>query len=111
MSPPNTGGGGLGPSTARVVPVTSFSEYETTPEGRKAPVWFAHDESPAALRIRRALGELELRSEEVGGGDLRRLWLPHDGAERRGRPDSPEGHAGDPHDARGPLANDEPLKL
>lgn len=28
-----------------VVPFTSFSEYETTPDGRKLPVWFALDES------------------------------------------------------------------
>jgi putative SOS response-associated peptidase YedK len=27
------------------VPFTSFSEYETTPDGKKAPVWFALDES------------------------------------------------------------------
>jgi len=28
-----------------VVPWTSFSEYETTPDGKKQPVWFAADES------------------------------------------------------------------
>lgn len=35
----------LGPSNRCIVPFTSFSEYETTPEGKKAPVWFALDES------------------------------------------------------------------
>lgn len=28
-----------------LVPFTSFSEYETTPEGKKVPVWFALDET------------------------------------------------------------------
>jgi putative SOS response-associated peptidase YedK len=27
------------------MPFTSISEYETTPDGKKAPVWFALDES------------------------------------------------------------------
>jgi len=27
-----------------IVPFTSFSEYETTPDGKKVPVWFAADE-------------------------------------------------------------------
>jgi putative SOS response-associated peptidase YedK len=35
----------LGESHRCVVPFTSFSEYETTPEGKKVPVWFALDES------------------------------------------------------------------
>ena len=28
-----------------LVPFTSFNEYETTPEGKKVPIWFALDES------------------------------------------------------------------
>ena len=35
----------LGVENRCVVPWTSFSEYETTPEGKKQPVWFALDES------------------------------------------------------------------
>lgn len=35
----------LGEANRCVVPFTSFSEYETTAEGRKVPVWFALDES------------------------------------------------------------------
>ena len=35
----------LGESNRCLVPFTSFSEYETTPEGKKVPVWFAQDES------------------------------------------------------------------
>jgi putative SOS response-associated peptidase YedK len=35
----------LGPANRCVVPLTSFSEYETTPDGKKVPVWFALDES------------------------------------------------------------------
>ncbi|MCW7546116.1 SOS response-associated peptidase [Aurantimonas litoralis] len=35
----------LGPSNRCVVPFTSFSEYGTTAEGKKLPVWFAADES------------------------------------------------------------------
>ena len=31
------------------MPFTSFSEYETTPEGKKVPVWFAADESRPVL--------------------------------------------------------------
>ena len=35
----------LGAECRCVVPFTSFSEYETTSEGKKSPVWFALDES------------------------------------------------------------------
>jgi len=35
----------LGPENRCVVPFTSFSEYETLPDGRKEPAWFALDES------------------------------------------------------------------
>lgn len=35
----------LGVENRCVVPWTSFSEYETTPDGKKQPVWFAFDES------------------------------------------------------------------
>ncbi|WP_020179139.1 SOS response-associated peptidase [Methylopila sp. M107] len=35
----------LKPENRCVAPFTSFSEYETTAEGRKAPVWFALDDS------------------------------------------------------------------
>ncbi|MFL9824711.1 SOS response-associated peptidase [Rhodoplanes sp. SY1] len=35
----------LGEGCRCVVPFTSFSEYETTAEGKKVPVWFALDES------------------------------------------------------------------
>ena len=35
----------LGVESRCVVPFTSFSEYETTAEGKKSPVWFALDES------------------------------------------------------------------
>lgn len=35
----------LGVESRCVVPWTSFSEYETTAEGKKQPVWFALDES------------------------------------------------------------------
>lgn len=35
----------LGPMNRCIVPFTSFSEYETTPEGKKIPVWFVLDES------------------------------------------------------------------
>ncbi len=35
----------LGPANRCVVPFTSFSEYETGPDGKKTPVWFALDES------------------------------------------------------------------
>ena len=35
----------LGPSSRCLVPFTSFSEYETGPDGRKIPVWFALDDS------------------------------------------------------------------
>lgn len=35
----------LGEGSRCVVPFTSFSEYETTPDGKKVPVWFALDES------------------------------------------------------------------
>lgn len=35
----------LGVQSRCIVPWTSFSEYETTAEGRKQPVWFALDES------------------------------------------------------------------
>ena len=31
----------LGPESRCLVPWTSFSEYETTPDGKKAPVWFS----------------------------------------------------------------------
>lgn len=35
----------LGPEFRCVVPFTSFSEYETGPDGKKVPAWFALDES------------------------------------------------------------------
>ncbi|MFL9826933.1 SOS response-associated peptidase [Rhodoplanes sp. SY1] len=35
----------LGEGSRCVVPFTSFSEYETTAEGKKVPVWFALDDS------------------------------------------------------------------
>ena len=35
----------LGVESRCIVPWTSSSEYETTPEGKKRPVWFAIDES------------------------------------------------------------------
>ena len=35
----------LGVESRCIVPWTSFSEYETTAEGKKQPVWFALDES------------------------------------------------------------------
>ncbi len=35
----------LGVESRCIVPWTSFSEYETTAEGKKQPVWFAFDES------------------------------------------------------------------
>ncbi len=35
----------LGPPSRCLVPFTSFSEYETGPDGKKVPVWFALDES------------------------------------------------------------------
>ena len=35
----------LGRANRCLVPFTSFSEYETTAEGKKVPVWFAADES------------------------------------------------------------------
>ena len=35
----------LGPAHRCLVPFTSFSEYETGSNGKKAPVWFALDES------------------------------------------------------------------
>ncbi len=35
----------LGREHRCVVPFTSFSEHETTPDGKRAPVWFAFDES------------------------------------------------------------------
>lgn len=35
----------LGPANRCVVPFTSFSEYATTPDGKKVPVWFALNES------------------------------------------------------------------
>lgn len=35
----------LGPANRCLVPFTSFSEYETGSDGKKAPVWFALDES------------------------------------------------------------------
>ncbi len=31
----------LGPANRCIVPFTSFSEYETGPDGKKSPVWFA----------------------------------------------------------------------
>jgi len=40
----------LGVEHRCLVPWTSFSEYETTPEGKKVPVWFAFsDERPLAF--------------------------------------------------------------
>jgi putative SOS response-associated peptidase YedK len=35
----------LGPANRCIVPFTSFSEYETGPDGKKAPVWFALGEA------------------------------------------------------------------
>jgi len=35
----------LGPANRCIVPFTSFSEYETGPDGKKVPVWFALNES------------------------------------------------------------------
>jgi putative SOS response-associated peptidase YedK len=35
----------LGPANRCVVPLTSFSEYDTSPDGKKEVVWFALDES------------------------------------------------------------------
>ena len=35
----------LGVESRCVVPFTSFSEYETGPDGKKVPIWFALDES------------------------------------------------------------------
>ncbi|MFC7053054.1 SOS response-associated peptidase [Hansschlegelia quercus] len=35
----------LGPASRCVVPLTSFSEYDTLPDGKKEIVWFALDES------------------------------------------------------------------
>ncbi len=35
----------LGPSNRCLVPFTSFSEYETLPDGKKVPAWFAFDET------------------------------------------------------------------
>ncbi len=39
----------LGPANRCIVPFTSFSEYETGPDGKKIPVWFAvGDDRPLA---------------------------------------------------------------
>jgi len=35
----------LGPGHRCLVPFTSFSEYDTLPDGKKEPVWFAFDDS------------------------------------------------------------------
>jgi putative SOS response-associated peptidase YedK len=35
----------LGPESRCVAPFSSFSEYETSPAGKKSPVWFALEES------------------------------------------------------------------
>ncbi|MEX6508956.1 SOS response-associated peptidase [Jiella sp. M17.18] len=40
----------LGPASRCLMPFTSFSEYETTPDGKKVPVWFAFgEERPLAV--------------------------------------------------------------
>ncbi len=40
----------LGPESRCLVPFTSFSEYETLPDGSKQPVWFAlGDDRPLAF--------------------------------------------------------------
>lgn len=64
----------LGPANRCVVPFSSFSEYDTLPNGKKEVVWFAFDES-------RPLDDMDVDPESEGGrGHRRALWLPDDRA-------------------------------
>lgn len=92
----------LGPANRCLVPFTSFSEYETTPDKKKIPVWFALDESrPLAAfagiwtnwtSVRKAKeGEVTVDVFAFLTTEPNAIVAPH----------PPEGHAGDPDDRRG----------
>ena len=68
----------LGEVSRCVVPFTFFSEYETTPDGKKVPPLVRHRREPPIGRLRRHQDELDLRAEGKGGrGHLRlRSWRP-----------------------------------
>jgi putative SOS response-associated peptidase YedK len=69
----------LGPANRCIVPFTSFSEYETGPEGKKIPVWFALGEDRPLACIRRDLDELDIGSQSQGRrGHMRPLCVPDD---------------------------------
>ena len=109
--PPRTGGppvtnvrntssphwrGWLKPENRCLVPANSFAEYapEPNPETKKKDVvWFAlNDDRPLF-----AFAGIWTRHEvEAGAGAASGLWFSHDIAERGGRADPSESHAGDP---------------
>jgi len=69
-------------------------------ERRRRCLVRARGDAPARL-LRRHLDQLDLRPEGQGRRDhQRRLRIPDDGGERRGRRHPPEGDAGDPDVAR-----------
>ena len=85
----------LGVENRCVVPFNSFSEFNKTEGG---DIWFALDETrPLACFAGIWTNWTSVRK---GRRDHQRsIRVPHDGAERRGRPHPPQGDASDPDDA------------
>jgi hypothetical protein len=83
-----------------VVPFTSFSENEVLADGSRPTVWFALSEDRPLAMFCRHLDALDVGKEGKGGRDDKRCFrLPHNRAQCGSGRHSPQGHAGDPHDA------------
>nr|AIA17242.1 putative ACR, COG2135 [uncultured bacterium] len=98
--------GWLKPENRCLVPFNSFAEYapEPNPETRKKDVvWFAlNDDRPltAFAGIWTTYSGDRGTKSKPGAGAASGLWLSHDIAERSGRANPSEGHAGDFDDRR-----------
>ena len=98
--------GWLKPENRCLVPANSFAEYapEPNPETKKKDVvWFAlSDDRPLFAFAGMWMTFNGDRDQvEAGAGAASGLWIPDDVAERGGRADPPQGHAGDPDHRRG----------
>ena len=99
--------GWLKPENRCLVPFNSFAEYapEPNPETKKKDVvWFALNDDRPLTAFAGIWTEFRGDRGHQVQADTRtaqRLRLPDDVAERGGRADPPQGHAGDPDHRRG----------
>ncbi len=92
--------GWLKPENRCLVPVSSFSEYAPEPNPitkKKDVVWFALDDSPTPVRLRRHLDRIRRARHQIQANPRTAsgLWILDHRAECRRGAHSPEGNAGD----------------